>query len=107
MLQKERKSGHWQVERLQFLKREQRGLRLLYPVIDLQPCDLQTAKFACLLHHRGALICQIKRPLFWKNGQICPSLLTAAEKAKLRGGALVLGTQCLHFIKFYETYETF
>ena len=75
MLQKERKSGHWQVERLQFLKREQRGLRLRYAVIDLQPCDLQTAKFSCLLHHKGALIFQIKRPLFWKNGRICPSLV--------------------------------
>ena len=74
MLQKERKSGHWQVERLQFLKREQRGLRLRYAVIDLQPCDLQTAKFSCLLHHKGAPIFQIKRPLFWKNGRICPSL---------------------------------
>ena len=41
MVQKERKSGHWQVERLQFLKGEQRGLRLRYAVIDLQPCDLQ------------------------------------------------------------------
>ena len=64
MVQKERKSGHWQVERLQFLKREQRGLRLRYAVIDLQPCDLQTAKFSCLLHHKAALIFQIKRPLF-------------------------------------------
>ena len=75
MVQKERKSGHWQVERLQFLKREQRGLRLRYAVIDLQPCDLQTAKFSCLLHHKGALIFQIKRPLFWKNARICPSLV--------------------------------
>ena len=73
-MQKERKSGHWQVERLQFLKREQRGLRLRYAVIDLQPGDLQTAKFSCLLHHKGALIFQIKRPLFWKNARICPSL---------------------------------
>ena len=64
MVQKERKSGHWQVERLQFLKREQRGLRLRYAVIDLQPCDLQTAKFFCLLHNKGTLIFQIKRPLF-------------------------------------------
>ena len=79
MVQKERKSGHWQVERLQFLKREQRGLRLRYAVIDLQPCDLQTAKFSCLLHHKGALIFQIKRPLFWKNGQICPSLVEWAR----------------------------
>ena len=77
MLQKERKSGHWQVERLQFLKREQRGLRLRYAVIDLQPCDLQTAKFSCLLHYKGALIFQNKRPLFWKNGHICPSLFLA------------------------------
>ena len=61
MLQKERKSGHWQVERLQFLKREQRGLRLRYAVIDLQPCDLQTAKIFCLLQHKGARIFQIKR----------------------------------------------
>ena len=76
VLQKERKSGHWQVERLQFLKREQRGLRLRYAVIDLQPGDLQTAKFSCLLHHKGALIFQIKRPLFWKNARICPSLIT-------------------------------
>ena len=28
MLQKERKSGRWQVERLQFLQREQRGLHV-------------------------------------------------------------------------------
>ena len=98
MLQKERKSGHWQVERLQFLKREQRGLRLRYAVIDLQPCDLQTAKFSCLLHHKGALIFQIKRPLFWKNGQICPSLVVFLEKflqIESHGGAeedsIVLG----------------
>ena len=77
VLQKERKSGDWQVERLQFLEREQRGLRPRYAVIDLQPCDLQTAKISCLLHHKGALIFQIKRPLFWEKGQICPSLLTA------------------------------
>ena len=76
MLQKERKSGHWQVERLQFLKREQRGLRLRYAVIDLQPGDLQTAKFSCLLHHKGSQIFQIKRPLFWKNARICHFLMT-------------------------------
>ena len=74
MVQKERKSGHWQVERLQFLKREQRGLRLRYAVIDLQPGDLQTANFSCLLNHKGALIFEIKRPLFWKNTRISPSL---------------------------------
>ena len=71
-MQKERKSGHWQVERLQFLKREQCGLRLRYAVIDLQPSD----------HHKGALIFQIKRPLFWKNGRICPSLRGAPIRWK-------------------------
>ena len=44
MLQKERKTGHWQVERLQFHKREQRGLRLRDAVIDLQPFDLQNGQ---------------------------------------------------------------
>ena len=52
MVQKERKSGHWQVERLQFLKREQRGLRLHDAVIELQPCYLQTAIFSSLLQHK-------------------------------------------------------
>ena len=31
-------------------------------------------RFPFLSHHKGALIFQIKRPLFWKNDQICPSL---------------------------------
>ena len=52
MAQKERKSGHWQVERLQFLKREQRGLRLCYAVVDLQPWGLQMAIFSYLLQHK-------------------------------------------------------
>ena len=46
----------------------------LHVVIDLQPGDLQTAKVSFLLHHKGAPIFQIKRTLFWKNAQICPSL---------------------------------
>ena len=80
MVQKERKSGHWQVERLQFLKREQRGLRLRYGVRDLQPCDLQAAKLSCFLDQKRALIFQIKRPLFWKNGRICPSLVFSEKR---------------------------
>ena len=32
-------------------------------------------RFPFLLHHKGALIFQIKRPLLWKNARICPSLI--------------------------------
>ena len=87
MLQKERKSGRWQVEKLQFLKREQRGLRLRYAVIDLQPCDLQTAKFSCLLHHKGALIFQIKRPLFCRASRefFEPSPGPATQEERFQG----------------------
>ena len=75
MVQKERKSGHWQVERFVIpQKRTTWSPPALQVVVDLQPWGLQMAIFSYLLQHKGALIFQIKRPLFWKNGRICPSL---------------------------------
>ena len=92
MVQKERKSGHWQVERLQFLKREQRGLRLRYAVIDLQPFDLQTAKFSCLLHHKGAPILRIKPFFFGEKKTDYLSLPTCERDMRsLTGKVLSLG----------------
>ena len=46
----------------------------LFSFEELQSFDLPTTRFPFLLQHKGLLIFEIKRPLFWKNGQICPSL---------------------------------
>ena len=64
VLQKARKDGHLRVPRLQFLRRDQRRLRLPRVAVDSQPCDLPMTNFSCLLQHKGAPIFQIKQPLF-------------------------------------------
>ena len=74
MLQKARKDGHLRVPRLQFLRRDQRGLHMRRTVVDSQPWDSQMTIFSCLLQYKGAPIFQIKQPLFWKKRQISASL---------------------------------
>ena len=56
VLQKARKDGHLQVPRLQFLRRDQRGLHMRRTVVDSQPWDSQMTIFSCLLQHKGAPI---------------------------------------------------
>ena len=60
MLQPERKSGHWQVERPQFLEREERGLSLRYAVIDF--CSLGVCKWPYFLTSYNT-----KEPSFFKS----------------------------------------
>ena len=75
VLQHARKVGHLRVAMLQFLRRDQRRLRLPRTAVDSQPCDLPMTNFSCLLQHKGAPTSQLKQPLFWKKRQICASLM--------------------------------
>ena len=74
MVQKAGKFGRLQVTRLQIYYGVTQAETTLFSSEELQSSDLPMTRFPLLLHHKGALIFQIKRPLFWKNGQICPSL---------------------------------
>ena len=74
MVQKAGKFGRLQVTRLQIYYGVTQAETTLFSFEELQSFDLPMTRFPFLLHHKGALIFQIKRPLFWKNGQICPSL---------------------------------
>ncbi len=73
-MQKTRKDGHLKVKRLQFLRRDQRRLRLPRVAVDSQSWGLSMAIFSYLLQQKFAPIFQIKQPLFWKKRQICASL---------------------------------
>ena len=46
MLNKRRRVGHWQVAALQFLRRDERRLRLPGSAADLQPHDLEMTNFS-------------------------------------------------------------
>ena len=59
---------------LQFLRREQRRLRLPSAAVNSQPWGLSMAIFSYLLQQKFAPIFQIKQPLFWKKRQISASL---------------------------------
>ena len=74
VVQKAGKFGRLQVTRLQIYYGVTQAETTLFSFEELQSFDLPMTRFPFLLHHKGALIFQIKRPLFWKNGQICPSL---------------------------------
>ena len=67
MLHQTRKVGHWQVARLQFLRRDQRRLRLPRVAVDSQSWGLSMAIFSYLLQQKIAPIFQIKQPLFGKK----------------------------------------
>ena len=75
---------------LQFLRRDQRRLRLPRVAVDSQPCDLPMTNFLCLLQHKGAPILQTKQPLFWKKRQICASLEGASDGALFEGTLMAL-----------------
>ena len=64
-----------QVTRLQIYYGVTHAETTLFSFEELQSFDLPMTRFPFLLHHKGALIFQIKQPLFWKNGHIYPSLL--------------------------------
>ena len=64
---------------LQFLRRDQRRLRLPRVTEVSQPCDLPMAIFSYLLQQEFAPIFQIKQPLFWKKRQICASLPSTGQ----------------------------
>ena len=53
----------------------------LFSFEELQSFDLPMTRFPFLLQHKGLLIFEMKQPLFWKNGHICPSLLAKIEKS--------------------------
>ena len=62
-------------------------------------------RFPFLLQHKGLLIFEMKQPLFWKNGHICPSLFPTrgGVSGVLWGGVGVLaaaqgGTICLFYV---------
>ena len=74
MVQKAGKFGRLQVTRLQIYYGVTQAETTLFSFEELQSFDLPMTRFPFLLHHKGALIFQIKRPLFWKNARICPSL---------------------------------
>ena len=59
---------------LQFLRRDQRRLRLPRVAVDSQPWGLSMAMFSYLLQQKFAPIFIVKQPLFWKKRQICASL---------------------------------
>ena len=69
-----RKDGHWQTPRLQFLRRDQRRLRLPRVAVDSQPCDLPMTNFLCLLHTKEPQFCKPNNHFFGKKRQICASL---------------------------------
>ena len=73
-MQKAGKFGRLQVTRLQIYYGATQAETTLFSFEELQSFDLPMTRFPFLLHHKGALIFQIKRPLFWKNARICPSL---------------------------------
>ena len=74
MVQKAGKFGRLQVTRLQIYYGVTQAETTLFSFEELQSFDLPMTRFPFLLHQKGALIFQIKRPLFWKNARICPPL---------------------------------
>ena len=74
LLYERRKDGHLRTPRLQFLRRDQRGLRLPRVGIDSQFARSPSGHFSYLLQQKVAPIFQIKKPLFWEKGQISASL---------------------------------
>ena len=84
VLQQIRKVGYFRVARLQFLRRDQRRLRLPRVAVDSQPWGLSMAIFSYLLQQKFALIFRIKQPRFWKKIQICASLLLSSSRKLLR-----------------------
>ena len=87
MVQKAGKFGRLQVTRLQIHYGVTQAETTLFSFEELQSFDLPMTRFPFLLHHKGALIFQIKRPLFWKNGRICPSLSETDTSSCSAGGS--------------------
>ena len=75
MVQKTGKFSRLQVTRLQIYYGVTQTWRPRCSLFEeLQSFDLPMTRFPFLLRHKGLLIFEMKQPLFWKNGQICPSL---------------------------------
>ena len=74
MVQKAGKFGRLQVTRLQIYYGVTQAETTLFSFEELQSFDLPMTRFPFLLQHKGLLIFEMKQPLFWKKGHICPSI---------------------------------
>ena len=72
-VQKAGKFGRLQVTRLQIYYGVTQAETTLFSFEELQSFDLPINRFPFLLQHKGLLIFEMKQPLFWKKGNICPS----------------------------------